>query len=72
MMSKLKLYHPAQEDNDEEEGLQVATLEALPLVAATLGTAAFKPLWQRFAEAGAIRLCQPAQPSSLRLVAIGT
>lgn len=60
-----------QEDSEDEEGLQTAAMEALPIIATAIGSQHFGPLWQRFAEEGAVRLCQPAVPSSLRLMAIG-
>ena len=60
-----------QEDSEEEESLQTAALEALPVIAAAISAQNFGPLWQRLAEEGAVRLCQPAVPATLRLTAIG-
>ena len=60
-----------QEDEEDEEGLQTAALEALPVIATAIGAQGFGPCWQRFAEEGTVRLCQPAIPAMLRSTAIG-
>ena len=51
--------------------LRMAALEALPVIATAVGPQEFGPCWQRFAEEGTVRLCQPAIPAMLRSTAIG-